>query len=145
VITINSKRIKHIQMCCGRKNKKKGVYDPDLPVLHAEVLPSRQIPIFKGRMLLGPDRITYAITFILLGLPAIFYLAFTCVDLFRYVHWTAGVLLTIAGLALFSANIYCLIRVGTMDPGVIPKNLECYREFFFASDTQNNDETSKSK
>jgi palmitoyltransferase ZDHHC9/14/18 len=128
-------------MCCGGRKRKKHDYDPDLPVLRADVWPARHIPIFNGSMLLGPDRITYAITFFLLGLPAIFFIAFTCADIFRYVHWSAGVIILLLGLTLFFANIYCLVKVGTMDPGILPKNVECYREFFAESQTLATEET----
>ena len=123
--------------CCNsRRRRRKIKYDPDLPVLRSKVWPGNNVPLWNGKLLRGPDVITYIIAFILIIIPAVGFIGFTCVDLFRYVHWIAGLLILAAGVMMLLWNVYSLIRCGTIDPGVLPKNIECYREFFLTNVTQ---------
>ncbi|KAL0489214.1 S-acyltransferase [Acrasis kona] len=117
-------------MCCGRRRKYRRHHDPDLPVQRADVYPGNHIPIAKGRLLLGPDVATYVIAFILICVPSILFFVFTCRYFVQYIGWAVAVPITLIGFLLFMTDMYCLIRVGTIDPGILPKNTECYKEFF---------------
>ena len=51
-------------------------------------------------------------------------------DYFRFINIYAGIAVTIPSLILYLFVLYYLYKVGTIDPGYLPKSSECYKNKF---------------
>ncbi|KAG2393827.1 hypothetical protein C9374_003591 [Naegleria lovaniensis] len=102
----------------------------DVPTPHYMFWPGNNPIGCSGKIINGRDRINYAVSWILIVVPALAFFGFVCTDYFRFISIFAGIPITLIGLVLFSLIIYTLIMVGSIDPGYLPKSSAIYQQKF---------------
>ncbi|KAL9655034.1 hypothetical protein ABK040_008817 [Willaertia magna] len=120
--------------CCSsgeKKMKQKLSYleqDKSIPIPLYKIWPGNNYFLRSGKYIMGRDIGTYIATWILVIIPSLLFFGGVCTDYFRFINIFAGIPITLIAIFLLSLVIYCLIKVGSIDPGYLPKSIECYKD-----------------